>query len=410
MKKTYIIIGFITLIFILTLFLKIIPNLKLGSKNDNRALEKMNKSELLKKEGYNLNVYQFSDYIDENKYWIEKEDGSIHSYDSAKVDNILKKEKPGKYHEPIWSSEFYSSPDNCSIRFLVIKEMDDFTINTQKKIDQKISYFVQIDTIAFTLKKRKGDTLCFLYKIIVNKHASIGLIGGPRLDHKQIIMKVVAKSIIWERLLFFIVVYLFIILIIILSLPKIGFMYKEIPFEPGGKNAEELLILDIKINERKAKEVYNRSTLMLLIGIVAAICGVVIFFVVMVIEEDFMQNNSETNSNFQNIIYAIRPSLLLLFVELIAFFLLRQYRNLINDYKYFNSINLLKYNNLTISKIILDDKLNENEKNKLIEIINNRDEKITSLYIEDKNDGKSYEKTGDILSGLGELIKSIKSS
>jgi hypothetical protein len=91
---------------------------------------------------------------------------------------------------------------------------------------------------------------------------------------------------------------------------------------------KSVLYVDVAKSERKSLELYNRSTLMLILGLLIAIVGILVFYFTL---PEFKSVTTPTHY----LALTIRPTLLLLFVQSISFYLLRQYRSLINDYKYF---------------------------------------------------------------------------
>ena len=90
---------------------------------------------------------------------------------------------------------------------------------------------------------------------------------------------------------------------------------------------------------RRAEDLYSRSTLLLAAGIVMAFVGVLSFYATLP-----EYSGSETPSEY--LPKAIRPTGILIFVESIAWFLLRQYRALIEDYKSFHLLYLKRVNQL----------------------------------------------------------------
>lgn len=122
--------------------------------------------------------------------------------------------------------------------------------------------------------------------------------------------------------------------------------------------------------EKKAQELYNRSTLMLILGLLIAIVGVLIFY--------FTLPEFKVGSSKDYVVLTIRPTLILLFIQSISFYLLRQYRSLINDYKYFHNEYLKKSQIFTTHQLMQTENISDLEM-KLIE----------SLIYQAKNDKQS---------------------
>lgn len=98
--------------------------------------------------------------------------------------------------------------------------------------------------------------------------------------------------------------------------------------------------------ERRAENIFARSTLLLTGGIIMSFVGVVIFYITLPEPKP-----SSTIQNFWPQI--IRPTGVLIFIESIAWFLLRQYRSLIEDYKSFHKLHI-KRSNYLAALILLD--------------------------------------------------------
>ena len=148
---------------------------------------------------------------------------------------------------------------------------------------------------------------------------------------------------------------------------------------------------------------------MLISGIVVAIIGVLVFTEFIPDPDSFKIESTKEIQWKQYLVYSIRPTMMLVFIEFIAFYLLKQYRTLIDDYKYFHSIFLLRLDNSVIFKIIDDKDLAETDKKELIDVLNSRTDKLNSLTYNDAlrrtdNTNALLSKTKD----LTELIKLVK--
>lgn len=113
-----------------------------------------------------------------------------------------------------------------------------------------------------------------------------------------------------------------------------------------GHTAELFLEKEVYYAQKRTEDLFSRSTLLLACGIVMAFVGVIIFYIT-------LPEVSLENWNLKNYLaQIIRPTGVLIFVEAIAWFLLRQYRNLIEDYKVFHKMYLKRSNYLIVLKTL----------------------------------------------------------
>lgn len=110
-------------------------------------------------------------------------------------------------------------------------------------------------------------------------------------------------------------------------------------------NAEEFLADDVIIARVRASSLNWRSNLMLAGGIIMAFVGVGIFYVTL---PQFLAGDDR----WTYLEKGIRPTGVLFFLEAIAWFLLRQYRALIEDYKTFHRLSLKRANYLVSLKVL----------------------------------------------------------
>jgi hypothetical protein len=106
-----------------------------------------------------------------------------------------------------------------------------------------------------------------------------------------------------------------------------------------------LFELEVKSAERRADVLFVRSTLLLGGGIIMAFIGVAIFYVT-------LPESAKDDSIESYWLRTIRPTGVLIFVEAIAWFLLRQYRALIEDYKWFHRLYMKRANYLAAIRIL----------------------------------------------------------
>lgn len=116
------------------------------------------------------------------------------------------------------------------------------------------------------------------------------------------------------------------------------------------KTADDILQIGMIGAQNRAEAMFLRSTLLLAGGIIMAFIGVAIFYITL---PNFSPNESPTTYLSK----AIRPTGILIFIESIAWFLLRQYRALIEDYKTFHRIYLKRANFLAAYRLVSTEKV-----------------------------------------------------
>jgi hypothetical protein len=117
------------------------------------------------------------------------------------------------------------------------------------------------------------------------------------------------------------------------------------PATPAKLTPVEFFASEVQGAARRADGFFARSTLLLAGGIVMAFIGVGIFYVTL----------PETLRDETLMSYwpkVVRPTGVLIFVEAIAWFLLRQYRALVEDYKWFYRLYLKRANYLAALRIL----------------------------------------------------------
>ncbi|WP_297334784.1 hypothetical protein, partial [Flavobacterium sp.] len=136
--------------------------------------------------------------------------------------------------------------------------------------------------------------------------------------------------------------------------------------------SESILYIDTVKAERKSIELYNRSTLMLILGLLIAVVGIVVFYFTLP-----EINDVKDKSNY--FILIIRPSLILIFIQSISFYLLKQYRSLINDYKYFHEEYIQKSNIFISHQLMQNEKINEFEEKLIIKLLSSESKDINYI-------------------------------
>lgn len=115
--------------------------------------------------------------------------------------------------------------------------------------------------------------------------------------------------------------------------------------EVSSMSPVELFARDVESAGRRADALFARSTLLLSGGIIMAFIGVAIFYVTLP-----ETKGEETLATYWPKV--VRPTGVLVFVEAIAWFLLRQYRSLVEDYKWFYRLYLKRSNFLAASRVL----------------------------------------------------------
>jgi hypothetical protein len=113
---------------------------------------------------------------------------------------------------------------------------------------------------------------------------------------------------------------------------------------PLVKTAVDLFALEVTAAEERAQILLSRSTLLLGAGIIMAFVGVAVFYVT-------LPEATRDDRYPDYLFHAIRPTGVLIFLEAIAWFLLRQYRALIEDYKWFHRLYLKRANYLAAIRL-----------------------------------------------------------
>lgn len=145
------------------------------------------------------------------------------------------------------------------------------------------------------------------------------------------------------------------------------------PLPSRDRTVDDVLSAEVLATQQRANQLYSRSTLLLLGGIVMAFIGVGVFYVTLPelgSAEPTIRLQSEgrpgpasiTRTDLTNYLArAIRPLGILFFVEGIAWYLLRQYRLLVEDFKSFHRIQLRRVNYLAAQKVLATKKPSASE-------------------------------------------------
>jgi hypothetical protein len=115
------------------------------------------------------------------------------------------------------------------------------------------------------------------------------------------------------------------------------------------QSPSDLFKADVTASSYRANMLFGRSTLLLFGGVVMAFIGVSIFYVTLPNTDELKADSALIPTYLTK---AIRPTGVLVFVESIAWFLLRQYRALVEDYKWFYRLYLKRSNYLAAMRIV----------------------------------------------------------
>lgn len=142
-------------------------------------------------------------------------------------------------------------------------------------------------------------------------------------------------------------------------------------------SAVAMLQANAKAAGIRADILFQRSTLLLAGGVLMAFVGVAVFYVtlpdtikdstvsisasILGLKETATATPNKEGAAFAYLQHAIRPAGVLFFVEAIAWFLLRQYRALIEDYKWFHRIYMKRCNYLAALLLLEKDKVRKED-------------------------------------------------
>jgi hypothetical protein len=151
--------------------------------------------------------------------------------------------------------------------------------------------------------------------------------------------------------------------------------------------------------ETKMKEVHSRSNLMLVAGLTMAFLGVSFFYYT-------LPNVTNSNTDIVKILaLSVRPTLILLFIESISWYLLKQHKNLLADYKYYHLIYNKKMNYLVSHKLISEEDFEKNSISKIIPLMLLTEEH-TNLFKERAKDDSTEEDSNIVFKTLLDKLMS----
>lgn len=113
------------------------------------------------------------------------------------------------------------------------------------------------------------------------------------------------------------------------------------------ETAESYLKELIFSSQSLSKNIYNRGSLYLMIGLICAFAGIAFFY-----SQTHVVDSSKTPS--QQILSILPNFGVLFFLELVAFFFLRQYRTVMDEFRYYEAIKRSREETLAIIKFTLE--------------------------------------------------------
>lgn len=117
----------------------------------------------------------------------------------------------------------------------------------------------------------------------------------------------------------------------------------ETDFEKIIKNIDSKLLMEQHSEASKSlsEKIYNRSGVYLLIGVLIAFMGMIFFYTQTIFLKEVV--------NINTLLFLMLPkSGVLIFIELIAFFFLKQYRASMEEFRYYEEIKRIREDNLAI--------------------------------------------------------------
>lgn len=176
-------------------------------------------------------------------------------------------------------------------------------------------------------------------------------------------------------------------------------------FEFYGKFKFE--IENIKESRQIAEKIFNRSGVYLLVGCIIAFSGILLFY-----SPYFQTVKVPTNDIYERVLNDLPRFGSLFFIELVAFFFLKQYRIMLEEYRFYESIKRQRQDNLTFLKLVEKYETNENILNLLLEKnkFQRQDKLLDGETTEILETQKLVNQDLDLILKLNELIKTSKSS
>lgn len=191
-----------------------------------------------------------------------------------------------------------------------------------------------------------------------------------------------------------------------LSEQKEKFITMEIPnTKPEQSDIEKQLIDNISESKKNAEKLFSRSSNCLLVGCVISILGVFVFYLLN------MQASQEATDLTSRLLQVLPRFGILFFIEYIAFFFLKQYRILMEEYRYYEAIKRERQDILSVYLLIKEYNDKPEIQRTIIDYIDKHSSKVP--YITGAHKIKTEKLVYDdldLLSKVTSLIQAVKSN
>ncbi|NQX97874.1 MAG: hypothetical protein HRT73_08355 [Flavobacteriales bacterium] len=216
------------------------------------------------------------------------------------------------------------------------------------------------------------------------------------------------REIIVYNTLFFIV-YISILILYPSTLPKLRETSNEKePVDDASiikpsSSIEEIFNHDIKSSYSSVEKMRSNSIVLLLSGLTLSVLGVFVFY--NTVPDYSIREVTDIGTSYF-IMSILRPVCMLIFIESIAWFLLRQYRNSMEDYKYLYRIHL-KRKNYQICYYLLSEENNNIDANMIVQTLLNEDisGKLLSGETTESLETKKIKEENNTVSKMSSFIK-----
>ena len=160
----------------------------------------------------------------------------------------------------------------------------------------------------------------------------------------------------------------------------------------------------IKESTQIAERIYSNSRAYLMIGCLVSIAGVVVFYV------PFWQTSTPQSEDLTSRLLELLPRFgALFFIEYIALFFLKQYRILLEDYRYYEAIKRDRQNKKLLLEMVEKYATNQDVLKIIIEYLNQHPVHIPAFTGDHKlQSEKALYDDMNLITKVTELIKSIK--
>jgi hypothetical protein len=129
----------------------------------------------------------------------------------------------------------------------------------------------------------------------------------------------------------------------------------------------DILLETIRETKEKMESMLKRSSVILAFGIGMALLGGFLFYLILEASFDKFVSMGKKPETWELIFSALRATGILLLVESITYFFLRQYRALLSDYKYFFNIYTKRSDYAAAIRLLSNKNISDNDRKILIE-------------------------------------------